>query len=133
MPRTLAVIGIFFLVMGSIPFALLSMIWMAYVGTSLLTPLNWDLGLLLSVARIVVVTALFYFGVFHIGKSLLSVFTNNHLIARKRLLLAALALITACVVVSFFALQDTKGLFPAPVFLSPLLGVPFAFWVRSSK
>ena len=134
MPRARAAIGIFLLAVGSVPFALLSFVWLVFLATSFFTLSAWNSALLLSVAKVVALMALFWFEALHVGRRLFSLYSGKPRLTRKWLLpLASIALAAACIAIWFFSLQDTKALFPAPAFLSPLLAVPFAFLVRGEQ
>lgn len=134
MSRAQATVGIVLLVIGSVPFALLSFVWLVFLATSFFMLSAWSLALLLSVAKVVALMALFWFGALHVGHRLFSMYSGKPRLTRKWLLpLASIALAAACIAIWFFSLQDTKALFPAPAFLSPILAVPFAFLVRGKQ
>lgn len=134
MSRASAIFGMLLLVIGSIPFSFLSLIWLVFVGTALFAPFAWNLELLLSIAKVVALMALFWFGAFHVGSRLASSISGKAVHAGKWLLpLGSLALVAACVAIWSLSLRDTKALFPAPAFLGPLLSVPFAFFARRQQ
>ena len=128
MRRTISAIGLSFLIVGAIPFAVLTLVWSVFVVTSIVVPSAWSSQLLLSIAKVVGLMALFWYGAFQVGGRLAVPFSRVARVRSNiRLLLGAVALVLASVVLWYTSRYDPKLSGWAPAFLGPIGAVPFCF------
>lgn len=127
-PRIFSVVGISFLLLGALPFALLSMIWLIFVVGSVVFSSSWDLQLFLLMAELCVQMTFFWFGAYQVAACLFSAFRRVRTpLPVRQLVLGTIALYIACLTIYSFGQHDPKLPFPIYLILLPLFAPPFAF------
>lgn len=134
MQRGISIFGLVLLGASAVPFAMVTLIWLAFLATALLSPASWELRLWQSAAQSLGLMAAFWFGAFQVGTALRSTVINRY--PRKRLpalAFGAVTLFSACILFWHLFRHDAKQLFPAELMLAAPGSIPLAFLSQHKK
>jgi hypothetical protein len=134
MRRAISIVGFAFLSAGAIPFGVVTLIWLIFVGASILSPSEWSLSLLKSLGQCISLIVAFWYGAIHIGTTLLSPLRGlPHGKVSPSLIWGAATLSTACIVFWYLFRHDPKQLFSPNLLLLSIGAVPFALALLSKE